>query len=264
MPVLRALWIVGLACLFAINSDAILSQARGSEPEHPVDRQVVSLLAGRCLECHGSSESAGGLDLTSQAGLQKGADSGAVTSEPWDKSLLWQVISSEEMPPKGKLSDKEKEILRNWIAQGASLPSEPIDRLGISSEYRAGYDWWALQEIGDTKLPIPLGPIQLPGHPSAWQVRSVIDSQVLEKLNSQGLSPNPQAGPRSLIRRLFIDLVGLPPTFEQVRAFEKEPSDQAYAKIVDELLSSPAYGERWARHWLDVVGFGGSDRFWGN
>lgn len=261
MPVLRALWIAGLAYLFSIHAMSVPNELWAEEPESKVDAKVVSLLAGRCLECHSASESAGGLDLSSQAGLQKGADSGAVTSKPWDKSLLWQVISSGDMPPKGKLSDKEKETLRNWIEAGATLPSEPIDRLGISSDYRAGYDWWALQELHATELPIPLGPIQQPAQQTAWQVRGLIDSYALKKMREQGLTPNPQAEPRSLLRRLFIDLVGLPPSLEQIRAFEQDASDQAYAKIVDELLSSPAYGERWARHWLDVVRFGESDGF---
>jgi cytochrome c553 len=252
MPVLRAFWIAGLLFL----SSALTA----AEPNTPEDRQVISLLAGRCLECHGPNDSAGGLDLTSQAGLQKGSDSGAVLAESWDSSILWRVISSEEMPPKGKLSDREKEVLKNWVSRGAKLPAEPIDRLGISSDYRAGYDWWSLRELSKTSPPIPVGQprADLAG---GWRVRNLIDSYVLDKLQGHGLEPNPEASPRSVLRRVFDDLIGLPPTFEQLQAFEQNPSDEAYGAIVDELLRSPAYGERWARHWLDVVRFGESDGF---
>lgn len=240
---LRALWISGLACLWT----CLCLHSTGSvQAFAPPTTEVISLLAGRCLECHGPSDPSGGLDLTSQSGLEKGSDSGAVVDQPWDKSLLWRVIESGEMPPKSKLSDKEKETLRNWVSQGATLPAEPIDRLGISSDYRAGYDWWSLQPLRERK----------PSTQADW-----IDALISEKLHAQGLSQNPQATPRSLLRRLYNDLVGLLPTYQQVQAFEKDPSPEAYNAIVEELLNSPAYGERWARHWLDVVRFGESDGF---
>jgi hypothetical protein len=241
--------------LFALDFPTILL---AGEPNSSIDKQVISLLAARCLECHSSNDPSGGLDLTSQTGLEKGADSGSVLDESWDSSTLWRVISQKEMPPKGALSEKEIELLRDWIARGAPLPSEPIDRLGISSEYRAGYDWWSLGELIESSPP----PQKDTGSTLAnFPIRNIIDSYVLEKLQSQGLEPSGPASPRSLIRRLYNDLAGLPPSFDKVQAFEKNPSQEAYLSLVEELLDSPAYGERWARHWLDVVRYGESDGF---
>ena len=254
---LRNFWIAGLVSLHLLIRPLALI---ASEPADEVSPEVVSVLAGRCLECHSQNDPAGGLDLTSQTGLQKGSDTGAVVSPNWDQSLLWKVISNQEMPPKGKLSEKEKQLLGDWISKGARLPTEPIDRLGISSEYRAGYDWWSLRELATTDLPIPIGQ-KLSKDPNTFEVRNLIDSFVLEKLQSNGLAPNPQASPRSLLRRVYLDLIGLPPTFEQIQKFENDPSEHAYQAIVEGLLNSPAYGERWARHWLDVVRYGESDGF---
>ena len=231
-----------------------------SEPADEANPQVISLLAGRCLECHGQTQPAGGLDLTSQTGLHKGSDTGSVLNSTWEDSLLWRVISTEEMPPKGKLTEKEKELLADWISKGAPLPNEPIDRLGISSDYRAGYDWWSLRQLASTELPIPIGQ-RASASPEAFEVRNLIDSYVLDKLQSQELLPNRIASPRSLLRRVYVDLIGLPPTYQQIQAFEKDPSPEAYQAIVEGLLNSPAYGERWARHWLDVVRYGESDGF---
>lgn len=253
---MRAFWTVGLFFL----SRGLFAQEAAQESHEKFDTAVVSLLAGRCLECHGQSDPAGGLDLTSSSALQRGSDSGDVLGKTWETSKLWEVISTEQMPPKGKLTDKEKALLAKWVSQGAHLPDVPIDRLGISSDYRAGYDWWSLRELGVTQLPIALGQVQS-DIAGGWPVRNLVDSYVLAKLRSSGLKPNPGASPRSLLRRVFNDLTGLPPSFEQIQAFESDPSDAAYASLVDELLNSPAYGERWARHWLDVVRFGESDGF---
>ena len=220
---------------------------RGEEPA------IHALLAGRCLECHSGGEPRGGLDLSSRSGLAKGSDSGQVfeASHALD-GTLWSVIESGEMPPKGKLTDEEKTLLRTWIQTGARLPEAPIDRFKVTSKYRAGYDWWALRPL---PIPSPETPINDP-----W-VRNPIDAYVLSGLQARGLKPNPPASPRSLLRRVYIDLIGLPPSYEDVIAFEADPSDQNYRAIVERLLASKAYGERWARHWLDVVRYGESDGF---
>jgi len=254
----RALWTARMALVLALVAAQLPAVLLAGEPIGSIDNRVVSLLAARCLECHSTKDPSGGLDLTSQTGLEKGSDSGSVLNEPWDSSTLWRVISEKEMPPKAALSEKEIELLRTWISQGAALPSEPIDRLGISSEYRAGYDWWSLSELRPNDLQTPTDR----GSPRAnFKIRNFVDAYVLDKLDSQGLKPSPQASPRSLIRRLYNDLAGLPPSFAKVQAFEQDPSEEAYLAIVEELLNSPAYGERWARHWLDVVRYGESDGF---
>jgi len=214
---------------------------------------IHALLAGRCLECHSGGEPRGGLDLSSRSGMEKGSDSGPVfeASRALDGSL-WEVIESGQMPPKGKLTDEEKTQLRTWIEKGAPLPETPIDRFKVTSKYRAGYDWWALRPL-QTSLPETL--VKDP-----W-IRNTIDAYVLSGLKTRGLKPNPPALPRSLLRRVYIDLIGLPPSYEDVIAFEADPSDENYRAIVEQLLASKTYGERWARHWLDVVRYGESDGF---
>jgi len=170
--------------------------------------------------------------------------------------VLLNVIESGDMPPKGKLTDEEKKTLKDWIQSGAGLPETPIDRFKFTSPYRAGYDWWALRPLLDPNL-IP----KLNDTLNAKNVRDPIDHYVIKGLAEHQLTANPPAAPRSLIRRVYLDLTGLPPSFEEVAEFEKDPSDGAYKAIVERLLNSPAYGERWARHWLDVVRFGESDGF---
>lgn len=217
------------------------------------EKEMHGLIAARCLECHRGSEPAGGFDLSSRDGLSRGSDSGSVFDPSNAKeSLLWQVVSSDSMPPKNKLKAEEKELFARWLQQGAPLPESPIDPIALSSKYRAGLDWWSLQPLRDTASTKP--------NTEAW-VRNSIDAFVLEKLIEQGLEPNPSASHRVWLRRVYLDLIGIPPSFDEVVAFEANPSEQAHEAVVDRLLASSAYGERWARHWLDVVRFGESDGF---
>jgi hypothetical protein len=170
-----------------------------------------------------------------------------------EKSELVQIIRRGEMPKKGKmLPPDELEILEKWIAQGATTSRPEPQTLGkgsvISEEDR---DYWAFQ---------PVQPPPVPFHPSA-QVRTPVDAFVLEGLRTQGLEFAPEADRRHLIRRVTVDLTGLLPTPEEVEAFLADPAPDAYENLVDRLLESPAYGERWARHWLDVVGYADSNGY---
>ena len=217
------------------------------------DRHVAPLLAGRCLDCHSGAEPKGGLDLASTKGLAKGGDSGeaiVVAGKP-DASLLWQRIAADEMPPKHPLPAGEKAILKAWIAAGARWGADPIDPFRYTSATRAGYDWWSLQPLTRPKVP----PIRNPKS----AIRNPIDAFILHSLEAKGLTVSPPADRRTLLRRLYFDLTGLPPTPEEVEAFVdgKVP----YEAVVQQLLESPHYGERWARHWLDVAHFGESDGY---
>jgi hypothetical protein len=239
-------------CWFWISA-LLVSVAWSERVGFAGEGEIHALLAGRCLECHSGGVPQGGLDLSSSSGLAKGSDSGSV----WElgqglKSTLWRVVESGEMPPKAKLTEDEKKVLQSWIESDAPLPETPIDRFKITSAYRAGYDWWALRPLASARDP----------HwgEDPW-VRNEIDGYVLDGLRARGLNPNGPATARSLLRRVHLDLTGLPPSYDEVVAFEQDPSDAAYRAIVERLLASPAYGERWARHWLDVVRFGESDGF---
>ncbi len=217
------------------------------------DDRIAPLLARRCLQCHDSSEKKGGLDLTRTDAAMAGGDSGAVivAGKP-DESYLWERVTGDEMPPKQPLSAAEKELLRNWLAAGAVWGADPIDRFRYTSNVRAGYDWWALQ------------PVRRPDPPTVQRTnwpRNPMDHFVLARLESQGLQPSEEADRRILIRRLAFDLTGLPPSPEDVASFIADADPKAYENLVDRLLASPGYGERWARHWLDLARFGESNGF---
>ena len=222
-------------------------------PSH-FDQHVAPVLARHCLDCHNPSEKKSGLDLTSADAAKAGGESGAVISpgRP-DDSLLWKHISSDEMPPKKPLPAAEKQLLRDWIAAGAAWGTAPtIDRFKYTSASRAGYDWWSLR---------PLSEAQPPQVKDAAWARNPVDRFVLAKLEEKGLTPAPEADRRTLIRRVTFDLTGLPPTAAEIDTFLNDNAPDAYDRLVDRLLASPAYGERWARHWLDVVRFGESNGF---
>ena len=228
--------------------------ANGAEDRDLFATQVRVLLATRCLECHRGKEPEGGLDLGQRDKLASGGETGvAIVAGKPDESLLWQRVADDEMPPKHPLSKKEKELLRQWIDGGAVWTGNPtIDRFQFSSSSRAGYDWWSLQ---------PLRTVTPPQVAERDWPRSDLDRFVLARLEAADLNPSPAAKPRALIRRLYVDLIGLPPTPEQVAAFVNDPSDAAYEALVNRLLDAPEYGQRWGRHWLDVVRFGESDGF---
>lgn len=216
------------------------------------DQQVAPILVSHCLECHQGAEPEGGLDLTSLASVTKGGESGAAVAPGQAvHSLLWQRVASDEMPPKHTLSDTQKAVLKQWVNEGSNWGDQSLDLFSVSIATRAGRDWWSLQ---------PLRNVLPPKADSNW-ARTEVDLFVLKRLQDSGLSPSHEASPRELIRRLYFDLIGLPPTAEQVAAFVANPTDEAYQKIVDELLDSEHYGERWGRHWLDVVRFGESNGF---
>ncbi len=215
---------------------------------------VRTLLATRCLECHRGPQPEGGLDLSERATMLAGGESGAaIIAGKADASLLWQRVTDDEMPPKHPLSVDEKELLHAWLVAGARWSGDAkIDYLQFSSDRRAGLDWWSLQPLRKVAVP-PVVDTQWP--------RRDLDRFILARLEAAGLAPSPEADARTLIRRLAIDLTGLPPTPEQVARFVADPSDAAYEALVDRLLDAPEYGQRWGRHWLDVVRFGESDGF---
>jgi hypothetical protein len=216
--------------------------------------QVAPLLVAHCLECHNSTEAHGGLDLSDWRKAMTGGESGAaiVPRQP-DESLLWLHVAADEMPKdRPVLNASEKLALRDWILEGAPWADRTIDPFLVSTSRRAGYDWWSLQPVRRPEPPVV--------NDVAWP-RNEIDRFVLAKLEASGLHPSREADRRSLIRRLYFDLWGLPPTPEDVAEFVADDSPRAYERLVDRLLDSPHYGERWARHWLDVIRFGESQGF---
>lgn len=232
--------------------------APASRPEaQPTTREatVALLLARNCLECHNPSDHKGSLDLTRRERALAGGDSGPAL-QPGDvaESLLVARVAAGEMPPKGRtpLTAVERELLENWVKSGAKWAADPIDPFLYTSDRRAGYNWWSLQPLRAVAPP--------PLHDVAWPLNP-IDHFVLHRLEEAGLRPSLPADRRTLIRRLSFDLLGLPPAPEDVEAFVSDPDPRAYERLVDHLLDSPHYGERWARRWLDVVRYGESQGF---
>ncbi|MDZ4687835.1 MAG: PSD1 and planctomycete cytochrome C domain-containing protein [Planctomycetaceae bacterium] len=232
---------------------ALMVVAPASADELAFERDIRPLLKQHCFQCHGEEESPkGNLDLRLVRFLVKGGDSGsALVPRDHTASLLYQRIAADEMPPGDKkLTPSERQRIAAWIDQGARTSRPEPETLprgeAFTDEERSH---WAFQ------------PIVRPEVPSAAQARSPLDAFIVARLQSKGLTPSPEADRATLIRRLSFDLLGLPPSPERVAQFVADSTPEAYERLVDELLNSPAYGERWARHWLDVAGYADSDGY---
>jgi hypothetical protein len=214
------------------------------------ESQVRPLLTDHCYECHAGESRIlrGGLRLDHRAGWLRGGDSGpAIVPGDPQNSLLMQAVRYEsmEMPPAGRLSEQQTAVLGEWIRRGA-----PDPRLEAPPAKLQPVDWdaarkhWAFQPIPDAEPPAESDPL--------WS-KNPIDRFVRARLRQAGMEPAVAADRRTLIRRATFDLTGLPPTPEETAAFIADPAEDAFDRVVDRLLSSPAYGERWGRHWLDLV-----------
>ncbi|MGI9241136.1 MAG: PSD1 and planctomycete cytochrome C domain-containing protein [Verrucomicrobiales bacterium] len=225
-----------LACLVATAATA--------DAAVDFEADIKPLLENKCLSCHNPNNSKGKISLHSAESVINHPDRLVVPNQPED-SLLLEVIApgsdgaDAEMPDEGEaLSSEEVDQVREWIAAGASWP----DGLVLKEASKASRDWWAYQALRTPQL-------------------STIDAFIGARLAEQGLAFNPTADRRTLLRRATYDLTGLPPTPDQVAAFIADQRPDAYARMIDRLLASPRYGERWGRHWLDVVRFGESNGF---
>jgi hypothetical protein len=229
--------------------------AVGKPPPPSPEAGIAALVARNCLECHSGAEPKGGLDLTRRERALAGGDSGpALKPGDADASLLLRRVAAGEMPPEGRppLRSEERTQLQEWIAAGAKWATDPIDPFLYTSDRRAGYNWWSLQ---------PLRVVEPPQVANKSWPANPVDQFILHRLEAEKLAPSPPVDRRTLIRRLYFDLVGLPPTPEEVAQFVADADGRAYEKLVDRLLDSPHYGERWARHWLDLVRYGESQGF---
>jgi hypothetical protein len=221
--------------------------------DDPLPRRAAELLVRRCLECHSGTDPKGGLDLGTRAALVKGGESGpAIDEKDPVRSLLWQRVAADEMPPKKPLSKDEKELLRSWLAAEAPYEVDALSPWQFTTPERAGLDWWSLR---------PLRPVAIPDPLDRDSARSPLDAFHQRALKEAGLRASSPAKSQTAMRRVSFDLIGLPPTPEEIDEFLADERPDAYERLVDRLLASPHYGERWARHWLDVVRFGESNGF---
>src|SRR4051794_24408510 len=220
------------------------------------EKQVRPLLIKHCYQCHSSEAKVlkGGLHLDSRGGWMKGGDSGPaiVPGEP-DKSLLIEAIryQSLEMPPRGKLPESEIVVLERWVRMGAPDPrTDPAPNQPARADRDAGRSHWAFRPIAEPPVPRVKD--------DAWP-RTGVDRFILAKLESEGLSPVNDADRSTLLRRVYFDLVGLPPTPAERESFLADDAPDAFAKIVEALLGRPEFGQRWGRHWLDVARYADSN-----
>jgi hypothetical protein len=215
------------------------------------ETSVRPLLVEQCFKCHGDKKQWGGLRLDSREALLRGGDSGAaiVSGKPGESLLIRAIKQTDEdlkMPKEGKLTDKQIADLVRWIEMGAPFPeaSKETKRLRDPNH-------WAFQPPANPPVP------EIKNQKS--RIENPIDRFILAKIEEAGLSPTPRADKRTLIRRVTFDLTGLPPTPEEIEKFLADDSSDAFAKVVDRLLDSPRYGERWGRHWLDVARYADSN-----
>lgn len=216
------------------------------------EMKIRPVLAEKCFRCHGDRKQEGSLRLDSRADALKGGDSGAavVPGKPED-SLLIEAIKYEsfEMPPSEKLPDDQIAAMEAWVKMGAPWPAgEAVDPASkITEEDRAH---WAFQPVAAPPIPEVKD--------EDW-CRNAIDRFVLRRLEQEGISPSDEADSVALVRRVYFNLIGLPPTPDEVDAYLADESPDKYERLVDRLLDDPRYGEKWARHWLDLVRYAESD-----
>lgn len=249
-----------LAMAFLLPS-VLASVVRAAEPDTAgmtlFEKRIRPLLVEHCYECHSSEKKIkGGLRLDDRAAWEKGGDSGAaiVPGKP-DESLLIEALRHEgslKMPPKGRLPDAAIRDFEQWVKLGAPDPRRAdAPKPGRSAEidFDAGRRHWSYQPVANAQTPAV--------QDSAWPITN-IDRFILSRLETNGLRPAADATTEALVRRLYFDLVGLPPTPEQIDEHLADHSPDAWERLVDRLLASPQFGERWGRHWLDVVRYGES------
>lgn len=247
------------------TADRSLTQATGAVPASPLtEHDVLPIFQVRCIACHGKRKQEGGVDLRTLAGRLKGGDAGPalVPGKPEESRLIQRIVSGECPPFELQLelsvrppTTLELDQLRQWIAGGASAGPERLAEVDSPNDpliKDRDRDFWSFQP---------------PTRPSPPQVRqqhlagNPIDAFLLEKLEEKTLTFSPQAEPLKLLRRAYLDLIGMPPSPAEVKGYLKDRKPDAYERMIDRLLSSPHYGERWGRYWLDLAGYSDSEGF---
>ncbi|MGF1582591.1 MAG: PSD1 and planctomycete cytochrome C domain-containing protein [Gemmataceae bacterium] len=246
-----AVFLFGIAPTFAFTQE--IKQAKQAKF---FDSKVKPILKALCFSWHGGGRRVrGGLNLTTREALLEGGDEGKVIDlKHPEKSRLLDAINHGElkMPPRGKLPQSQLNVLTEWVNMGAPFSAAKAVAHGPPKVDAQAKNWWSFRPVRQPDIPKVTN--------TKW-VRNPIDSFVLAKLESKGLKPSLPAKKVELLRRVTYDLVGLPPTPQEVKDFLADKSPNAYEKVVERLLKSPHYGERWARHWLDLVRYAETNSF---
>ena len=253
-------------CVLGMMASLLLANVVAADDDMTLfEAKIAPALSAKCVACHQAGNAKGGLDLTTREAMLRGGEGGAgvVAGKPGASPVYLRAVSQDgqkpEMPEKGEpLTDKEATALREWIAQGANWPEKRV----LREKSKADASFWSLQPVAKNTPP------DVTDAPALWRSHPV-DRFVSQELHKRGLNPNEPADARTFIRRATFDLLGLPPTPDEVAAFERECREElknsknavaprAVERLIDRLLQSPHYGERWGRHWLDVIRFGES------
>jgi len=267
----------GLCAAVGLAAGALVAAPAPKPAALTFEKDIRPILKANCFHCHGEEEKVkGGLDVRLRHLIARGGESGpAIVPGKPDKSRLFTMVRDGEMPQsEKKLSPAQVEVIRQWIAGGAKVaraePAKPGAADDFTPEERAH---WAFQPVKRPQVPViskevvsnqssgARGTRSPLNTPSLITNYSPIDAFLLQKLAAQKLTFSPPADRATLIRRASFDLLGLPPSPAEVEAFEKDASPDAYEKLLDRLLASPHYGERWGRHWLDIAGYADSDGY---
>jgi hypothetical protein len=244
-----AKWFAGAATLF-ITGLARSETASSAADLQFFEQKIRPVLVANCYECHSGAKPKGKLSIDTRDGIRRGGETGpAVVPGNVKESLLIQAVRHDglEMPPdKPRLPENVIADLEHWIAAGAADPRDgkPVEKPSTAMTLEQAKSHWAFQPIHSPPLP------ELKN--AAWP-RTDIDRFILAKLEDAGIQTSPPADPRTLVRRAYFDLIGLPPPYEVVEKFAANPRPEAFAQLIDDLLARPEYGQRWARHWLDVA-----------
>jgi hypothetical protein len=219
-------------------------------------KDVAPILSEKCIQCHGQASTMSDLDLRTNSSLRKGGQHGSVLAGRAEQSILYRRLTGSiqpQMPFGGRLNDSQIATLKAWIDQGAEWDPSVAALKSTAPAQKQFTErqkhYWAFQ------------PVVKPAVPSGRPGANPVDAFILAKLDENKLKPNPRADKITLIRRATLDLTGLPPTPDEVQAFLTDDSPEAFANVVDRLLASPRYGERWGRHWLDLARYADSNGF---
>ncbi|MEZ6035684.1 MAG: PSD1 and planctomycete cytochrome C domain-containing protein [Planctomycetaceae bacterium] len=264
-PAFRPAFFLPLTCAAVIYLSFCPVNAHAQDPEHFFETHVRPVLVEKCIGCHGDQKQSGGLRLDSREAILKGGESGAAMI-PGDVSAsqLIQAIRYDgdlQMPPDKELPDVQKKALIQWVEAGAVWPKNAAPLKSPKVDLAKTH--WAFQPVSRPSVPAVAAT-------DIAQIRTPIDAFILDKLNAADLTFSDVADRRTLIRRVFYALTGLPPTVEDVENFVNDPDPMAWDNLVDRLLASPTYGQHWARHWLDIARYSDTkgyvyareERFW--
>lgn len=247
-----------LFCILCPAVSVFGQETSAQEAGPDLAARAMTILRENCLNCHGAGKTKGGLALTSRETMLEGGDSGpSIDLASPGESLILSAVNYEdlEMPPTGKLPDADIQTLTEWVKAGAEWSGETIEAEHAPAHAPPTVNeetkkWWAWQPVRRPEVPEFEDEEQ---HP--------VDAFLRRAREQQGLAANGPADRRILVRRAFYDLIGLPPTREQVEAFVNDQRPDAWKRLIDELLASPHYGEKWGRHWLDLVRYAESNSY---